>query len=62
MVILLAAIFLQLRKRTQLLAAQRTPMPAQSPWKGGSVALPKAEDKNDKKPKGPNDLGDVMGV
>lgn len=54
LVILLAAIFLQLRKRTQLLAAQQTPIPGVAPWKSDPV--------KDKKPKGPNDLGDVMGV
>jgi len=61
LVVLLAAIFLQLRKRTQLLEIKKTAIPVESPWNSGSVKLPKKEDQN-KKPKGPDDLGDIMGI
>lgn len=60
LIVLMAAILLQLRKRTQLLQAQQAKIPTQAPWKSGSVKLPESKDK--KKPKGPDDLGDVMGV
>lgn len=61
LIVLLAAIFLQLRKRTQLLEIKQTAIPAESPWKSGSVKLSKKEEQS-KKTKGPNDLGDIMGI
>lgn len=61
LIVLLAAIFLQLRKRTQLLEIKQGAIPAESPWKSGSVKMPKKEDIT-KKPKGPDDLGDIMGI
>ncbi len=60
LIILLAAIFLQLRKRTQLLEIKQASIPTESPWKSGSIKLPKKEET--KKPKGPDDLGDIMGI
>lgn len=63
LVVLLAAIFMQLRKRTQLLqAAQNIHLPANSPWKSGSVTLPPSNEKKTNTPKGPDDLGDIMGI